>query len=64
MDSDSRYLLANLVSKKRTIKVATNVFKKAKDHAGGKKPLEVVTDGLPSYKKTFNKVFYDHHRKL
>jgi transposase-like protein len=63
MDGESRYILSNLVSKKRSTVEAREVFKKAKDHAKGK-PSEVVTDGLPSYKKAFNKVFYDHHRSV
>lgn len=63
MDSETRYLLSNLVSKKRSTVEAKEVFQRARNHARAK-PREVVTDGLWSYKKAFNKVFYDHHQSV
>jgi transposase-like protein len=57
LDSESRYLIANNVTKERGIKEAREIFKKAKDNANGK-PRFVVTDGLNSYKKAFMKEFW------
>ncbi|PWB52616.1 MAG: hypothetical protein C3F06_08690 [Candidatus Methanoperedenaceae archaeon] len=62
MDNETRYMVANLITKHREDADAEGIFKKAKVHSSGKKPEYMVTDGLQSYKGAFNKVFYDHHR--
>ncbi len=60
MDSKTRFLISNLVTKKKGYKDAQKIFKDAKDKAG--KPKFVVTDGLGVYHRAFNKIFYDHHQ--
>lgn len=62
MDAETRFLLTNLITKKRNIKEAKKVFKGAKDQAHGQKPEYVVTDGLQAYGRAFNKEFYNHHQ--
>lgn len=61
IDTKTRFLIANMVSKKRGLRDARNIFKKAKDHAGCK-PNYMITDGLRVYHRAFNRVFYDHHQ--
>ncbi|MGZ4929194.1 MAG: IS6 family transposase, partial [Halobacteriota archaeon] len=58
MDSETRFMVANLVTKKREVSDAQELFKEARD-AG--KPELLITDGLQSYHKAFNKEFFDHH---
>ncbi len=62
MDTKTRYLISNLVTKKRGVKEARELFKEAKD-IGGKKPEYVVTDGLGVYHRAFKKVFRDLHQR-
>ena len=57
MDKDTRFLLANLVTKTREIKDARRIFQKAKATAKAK-PEVVVSDGLPAYIKAFKKEFF------
>ena len=57
MDKDTRFLLANLVTKTREIKDARRIFQKAKATAKGK-PQVVVLDGLRAYQKAFKKEFF------
>lgn len=57
MDKDTRFLLANLVTKTREVKDARRLFQEAKRMAK-KKPDAVVTDGLPAYIKAFKKEFF------
>jgi transposase-like protein len=59
MDSQTRFLIANLVTKKREVADAQEIFKGA--HKVGKPEL-LITDGLQSYHKAFNKEFYDHNQ--
>jgi transposase-like protein/DNA-directed RNA polymerase subunit RPC12/RpoP len=59
MDSQTRFLVANLVTKKREVEDAQGVFAKA--HKLGKPEL-LITDGMQSYHKAFNKEFYDIHK--
>lgn len=61
MDSETRYMVANLITKHREKDDATKIFHKAKIHNNDKKPEFVITDGLQSYHDAFNEVFYDHH---
>ena len=59
MDSQTRFLIANLVTKKREVEDAQGVFKEARQSG---KPELLITDGLQSYHKAFNKEFYDIHK--
>ncbi len=60
MDTSTRFLIANLVTTKRGLRDARAIFRKAKK-MGGKKPNYMITDGLLTYRKAFNKVYWDHH---
>lgn len=62
MDGETRYMVANLITKKREIEDAKGVFKSAKTHNQGVKPELIITDGLQSYNDAFNKVFYDNRQ--
>jgi len=57
MDSETRFLLANLISKTREIKDARRLFQEAKKIAR-MKPDAVVTDGLRAYESAFKKEFF------
>ena len=57
MDNETRFLLANLVTKTREIKDARRIFQEAKKMAKSK-PRVVVSDGLPAYIKAFKKEFF------
>jgi transposase-like protein len=57
MDRDTRFLLANLVTKTREVQDARRLFQEAKRMAKGK-PDAIVTDGLPAYIKAFKKEFF------
>jgi transposase-like protein len=59
MDSETRFIAANLVTKKQEVGDAQELFKEARE-AG--KPELLITDGLQSYHKAFNKE-YDHHQE-
>ncbi len=48
VDRETRYLLVSQVTEGRDLQDARTVFAKARDLAE-KKPLETITDGLPSY---------------
>ncbi len=61
MDAETRFMLANNVTKERGSLDARAVFKEAKETAG-QKPEVMITDGLAGYPVAFNKVFYDHHQ--
>ncbi|HYA33844.1 MAG TPA: DDE-type integrase/transposase/recombinase [Candidatus Bathyarchaeia archaeon] len=60
MDSQTRFLVANLVTKKREVGDAQELFKEARE-AG--KPELLITDGLQSYHRAFNKAFYDRSQE-
>ena len=57
MDETTRFQLASVVSTERRVRDARNVFKRAKNNCGGRKPKYIVTDGLPSYKRAVKKEF-------
>jgi len=57
LDKETRFWLCSHISKERTVFDARQPFQKAKTVAG-KKPMVVVTDGLPAYRDAFNKEFY------
>ena len=58
MDKETRFLLASNITEQREVEDAREVFALAKEIAKGQKPQRIVTDGLPAYKKAFNKEFY------
>jgi transposase-like protein len=60
LDSQTRFMVANLVTKKREVGDAQELFKEARE---ARKPELLITDGLQSYHKAFNKEFYDHHQE-
>lgn len=57
MDADTRFLLANHVSKGREIEDARKVFQDAKMKAKAK-PMTIVSDGLRAYEGAVKKEFY------
>lgn len=57
MDSGTRFLLASQISEKREVEDARKVFQEAKAR-GKTKPSTMITDGLQSYVKAFNKEFF------
>jgi transposase-like protein len=59
MDSQTRFLIANLVTKKREVEDAQGLFKEARQSG---KPELLITDGLQSYHKAFNREFYDRYQ--
>lgn len=56
LDENTRFLIANNITNGRDIKEARQVFKKAKENANAY-PTEIITDGLPSYKKAIRREF-------
>ena len=56
LDENTRFLIANQVTKKRSVKDARKVFRKAKQIAK-EKPESISTDGLWSYEKAIQKEF-------
>lgn len=60
MDSETRFMVANLVTKQREVGDAQELFKEARE-AG--KPELLITHGLQSYHRAFNKEFYGHHQE-
>ena len=60
MDSETRFMVANLVTKKREVGDAQELFAEARE-AG--KPELLITDGLQAYHRAFNKEFYEHHHE-
>lgn len=61
MDKETRFLIANNVTKNRSLEETREIFRKAKEKTTNK-PLFVITDGLPTYPSAFNKELYDHHQ--
>jgi transposase-like protein len=57
LDKETRFWLCSHISTERAISDARQPFQKAKTVAG-KKPMVVVTDGLPAYRDAFNKEFF------
>ena len=58
MDSQTRYLLASTISEKREIEDARRIFIETKLAVKGKKPNQIVTDGLEAYEQAFKKEFF------
>ncbi|MFH0936094.1 MAG: DDE-type integrase/transposase/recombinase [Candidatus Woesearchaeota archaeon] len=60
LDEDTRFLVANNVTKSRYINDVKVLLDKTKDLS---KPKQIVTDGLQGYKKTIKK-YYGYNQKL
>jgi transposase-like protein len=58
MDRETRFIVANVISKTREIEDAQRLFRFARENTGGEKPDYVVMDGLQAYHKAFNREFY------
>ncbi len=56
MDSETRYMVANLITKHREKDDAKDILSSAKTHSQGEKPELVIIDGLQSYHEAFNEV--------
>ncbi|KHO47798.1 MAG: integrase catalytic subunit [archaeon GW2011_AR5] len=56
IDSDSRFLLASLISEGREIGDARRLFQKVKE-VTKVKPSVIITDGLASYPKAIRREF-------
>lgn len=59
LDSKTRFLLANDVSRTRNINAGTRLFKKAKKIAN-RKAKKIITDGWNGYKTIVSKEFYTY----
>lgn len=59
IDSETKFLIASNVSETRFVKDAREHFEQVKNNCS-QKPSYVITDGLQSYRKGFNKVFYSN----
>ncbi|MFH1210133.1 MAG: DDE-type integrase/transposase/recombinase [archaeon] len=59
IDAKTRFLIANNVTKERSINEARIVFKKAKQ-VTDKQPLTITSDGLLSYVKAIKKEYVSH----
>lgn len=57
MDDETRYLISTEVADTKYKHDARALFRKGKE-AVGKKPAQLITDGLPAYHDAFNKEFY------
>jgi len=57
MDKETRFQLANIISKTRRLEDARRVFQTAKRMARDRRPKEIVTDGLHQYPKAIKKEF-------
>ncbi len=63
VDNRTRFLIANNITKSKSIEEAREIFKKAKEVTKENKQLELVTDGLPSYEEAIRKEFTTDIRK-
>jgi putative transposase len=61
IDHETKFLIASNVSETRFVKDAKNHFEKVKKGCSAK-PEQIITDGLQSYRKSFNKVFYSNRQ--
>ncbi len=58
IDDETRFHLASVISKKRTIDDARMALRTAKKRSHGKRPVAIVTDGLRSYEQAVDKEFH------
>lgn len=61
IDRKTRFMVAGHLSDTRTIKDGVKLFREAKKKAI-RNPQVIFSDGCFTYRRAFNKVFYDHHR--
>lgn len=61
IDTDTRFLIASHLSRTRSAKDATKLFRMAKLRSATR-PKIVITDKFNSYYSAFNKVFYSNYR--
>ena len=57
MDDETRFWIAQEVAGSKYKHDARKIFQKAKE-VTGKKPMTLITDGLPAYHDAFNKEFF------
>ena len=57
MDKDTKFLLSSRLTEKREVKDARAVFQECKERTKSK-PEVIITDGLQSYRRAYNKEFY------
>jgi len=62
MDDETRFWIAQEVADTKHNYDARRLFRKARD-AIGRKPMTIITDGLPSYREAYLKEFYTHKLK-
>ena len=60
IDNDTKFWIANNVTKGRSLEEARQQFKKVKQVANEQNPETLITDGLQSYKKAIKKEFTTH----
>lgn len=58
IDNETRFLIANNITKERNIEDAEQIFQKVKDVTGKTENFEIVTDKLTSYPSAIGKTFY------
>jgi len=59
LDENTRFLIANHVTKQRSILETEMVMKKAKKNTRGANPEVIITDGMPAYHKAIRNEFGD-----
>jgi putative transposase len=57
MDDETRFLIAQEVADSKNHHDATNLFVKSREIAG-KKPMKLITDGLPAYRQAYLKQYW------
>lgn len=57
IDEDTKFWIANNITKGRSMEEARKQFKQVKSSVGKQKPEVIITDGLPAYKKAIKKEF-------
>ena len=63
MDNQTRFLLANQITKEREIVDARRLFRRAKANANAQMPEQVTTDGLQGYRKAVRKEFSSYQNR-
>lgn len=69
IDTKTRFLVANNITKGRSIEETQEVFTKLKEKTKKNKDIELVTDAMPSYPSAIGKEFHklndwEHNRKI
>jgi len=55
LDHETRFMVANAISRTRYIEDAQRLFQNARRNSGGQTPNAVVTDGLQAYQRAFKR---------